>query len=289
MNQGEAELTETLFHYTDAAGVVGILRSGKLWATDSRFLNDAQESDYGLDYLASAVLAAPNPPKEVSHWAHKPGGSEHFARYLESVAYEFKSGEFGVYVACFCESGDLLSQWRAYGRDHGYSIEIDLDTLKRSVTRLRTYPPATRLTKVRYGRAAAEDVATEAIEVVSQFNGNHPGVKAHYAALHLNSMLASIKNPNFEEEKEWRLVAAFEIFDESPHAVLHSDREPTLFRATPIAIVPYIELSLPHEAIQSIRIGPGNFGDVREAGVRRLLRTLGSDATVLRSDVPLRL
>ena len=55
-----------------------------------------------------------------------------------------------------------------------------------------------------------------------------------------------------------------------------------------MAIVPYIELDLPLEAIVSIRVGPGNNVDVREAGVRRLLQALGSKAEVVRSDLPLR-
>jgi hypothetical protein len=35
---------DTLFHYTTAAGLLGILNSSTLWATDLRFLNDAQEA-----------------------------------------------------------------------------------------------------------------------------------------------------------------------------------------------------------------------------------------------------
>jgi len=55
-----------------------------------------------------------------------------------------------------------------------------------------------------------------------------------------------------------------------------------------MAIVPYIEVQLPSDAIVTVRVGPGNSTDVREAGVRRLLKSFSSSATVLRSDVPLR-
>jgi hypothetical protein len=41
---------------------------------------------------------------------------------------ELASPDFLVYVTCFCESTDLLSQWRAYGSDHGYAIEFSANS-----------------------------------------------------------------------------------------------------------------------------------------------------------------
>jgi hypothetical protein len=43
------ESRETVWHYTNAAGLLGILRSNVLWATDAFFLNDAAEVTYGID------------------------------------------------------------------------------------------------------------------------------------------------------------------------------------------------------------------------------------------------
>jgi hypothetical protein len=97
-------------------------------------------------------------------------------------------------------------------------------------------------------------------------------------------MLAQIKHPGFAEEREWRLVVGLEIFNES---MMPRDN-PTLYRPTSMAIVPYLEIPLAHESIISIRVGPGDNAEVRAGGVRRLLKTLGSDALVTHSDVPLR-
>jgi hypothetical protein len=187
--------------------------------------------------------------------------------------------------ACFCESGDLLSQWRGYGMDHGYAVELSADALREALARIPTYPDATGLFQVRYGYDAADSVVESALQVVAGFNLNHPGVKAHYSALAVSSMLAQLKHPGFAEEHEWRAVVGLEIYDESWGV---GDREPTSFRSTPRAIVPYVELPLELGAITSIRVGPGENADVREAGVRRLLKALGSNATVTRSEVPLR-
>lgn len=133
--------------------------------------------------------------------------------------------------------------------------------------------------QVRYGRDAASDVVSTAMRHVSEdTNLGHPGVHAHYMALRLTAMLAGVKHPGFEEEREWRVVAAFE----------YEASELVKFRSTPMAIVPYIEVPMPKEAIVSIRVGPGRHVDVREAGVRRLLKTVGCEAPVRHSEVPLR-
>jgi hypothetical protein len=202
-----------------------------------------------------------------------------FSGYKDLVAEDLLSPDFPVYVTCFCESGDLLSQWRAYGSDHGYAIEVKTDALTTAVQQIASYPEGKSLMQVRYGRDAAADVVSTAMRDLSEdTNLNHSAVHAHYMALHLTAMLAGVKHPGFQEEREWRVVVAFE--DEAPGLVR--------FRSTPMAIVPYIEVSLPKDAIVTIRVGPGRHVDVREAGVRRLLKTVGCDAPVLHSEVPLR-
>lgn len=276
---------ETLFHYTTAAGLLGILNGANIWASDLRFLNDAQESVYARDMVIEAIANMENPVTRPEHQAHKHGepAVETFARYQEFVLDELKDSEFGVYVTCFCESGDLLSQWRGYGKDHGYAIEITKDALHNAVSEIPTYPPASGLFKVSYGLEAARSVVENAVQQVADFNLNHPGVKAHYSALAVSSMLAQAKHPGFSEEREWRLVVGLEVLEES---ILGG--KPTLYRPTPMAIVPYLEIPLPRESIISIRVGPGDNSEVRAGGLRRLLKTLGSHATVTYSEVPLR-
>lgn len=281
----------TLFHYTTAAGLLGILRESILWASHLRFLNDAQEGIYAQDLVIEAVRNMSNPLRDPEHWAHQFGesteifdkyrdaGIETFDEYRGFIIDLLESIDFGVYVACFCESGDLLSQWRAYGSDHGYAIEMRAEALASTLSALPAYQPATGLDRVRYGRDAAIEIVRMAVESVRDFNLNHPGVKAEYKSRELTALLALVKHLGFHEETEWRIFAAFNP-DYSP--------PPVHFRPTPIAIVPYIELKLPPDAIVSVRVGPGATADVREAGVRQLLNSLGSKATVYRSEVPFR-
>jgi hypothetical protein len=106
----------------------------------------------------------------------------------------------------------------------------------------------------------------------------------------VTSMLAQVKHPGFMEEQEWRLVVGQQILEEAALSklgiTLH--HPPTLFRPTPIAIVPYLEIPIKRESIMSIRVGPGDNAETRASGVRRLLKTLASEATITYSEVPLR-
>jgi len=45
-----------LYHYTNTAGMLGILRTRALWATDVGYLNDSKELLYGRDEVVSALL-----------------------------------------------------------------------------------------------------------------------------------------------------------------------------------------------------------------------------------------
>ena len=58
---------DTLFHYTTAAGLLGILGSSSLWATDLRFLNDAQEAVYARELFVEALRSTENPALQAGH------------------------------------------------------------------------------------------------------------------------------------------------------------------------------------------------------------------------------
>jgi hypothetical protein len=87
----------TLYHYTTAQGLLGIMESNKLWATNVRFLNDPSEIDYAICIIRESLGSAPLP-----------------ANFRDQVNYRLdeSEAEARVYVCCFCVEGDLLSQWR---------------------------------------------------------------------------------------------------------------------------------------------------------------------------------
>jgi hypothetical protein len=46
---------ELLYHYTDQAGLDGILSSGCMWATHYEFLNDLSEREHGFSVFSKAI------------------------------------------------------------------------------------------------------------------------------------------------------------------------------------------------------------------------------------------
>jgi hypothetical protein len=113
-----------LFHYTTADGVLGIIGKNEIWATSAYYLNDSAEITYGYGVLKEALQT----------WiASRPITDESLA---VGTARDLLRG-FGedllnknlispIYLACFCEEDNLLSQWRAYGQAGGYSLGFDV-------------------------------------------------------------------------------------------------------------------------------------------------------------------
>ena len=124
----DADDPELLYHYTDARGLLGILTSGHLWATEARYLNDASELDYTFqlfdEFVTGAIASSPSVLVEMLQQA-------------STVGREAWRDDVLCFVACFCEDKDLLSQWRAYAHGvGGYAIgfkrrEIDAASIRR--------------------------------------------------------------------------------------------------------------------------------------------------------------
>lgn len=280
-SNSDAQRPASLFHYTNASGLLGILNDSLIWASDLRFLNDAQEMTYALDLFKHSLDEMVNPALDPSHPVHEHAESfgAVFESYKSMVRAEMGGASFSIYVACFCEFGDLLSQWRAYGSDHGYAIEFKTAALNAAIGETAGYPPARMLAPVHYGvKAAASALVTAVKDVTKDTNLGHVGVHAHYMALRLSALLATVKHPGFREEREWRTIAGFEKYD---HGL-------TKFRSSSMAIMPYIEIPFPRDAIISIRVGPGRHTDIRKQGVQQLVDKADYKAEVLSSEVPLR-
>jgi hypothetical protein len=217
---------ELLYHYTDAGGLIGIVEDDVLWATDAEFLNDAQELRYGREEMREALLAR---AEELSAGGIPEGSAEGSrATAIRSAADHLEPGGtfaqrqyHSAYVACVCEDGDLLSQWRAYGGAGGYAIgfrsaslremqpdagELVPESVDRGAFEAAEPPPLTAgLVQVRYGSKAVESALATVLRDIAPEPVGHPGVAGFYQARSVVlPALAEIKHDAFEEEREWR-------------------------------------------------------------------------------------
>lgn len=278
----DIDRTSSLYHYTSAAGLEGVLRTRSLWATDVAFLNDWQEILYGAGPLIEAMT------QYIVDHPYEPGtpvapGNDEAVRSMivEAALKELKMlvsrdreqrphyVDLTTYVACLSESHDDLGQWRGYGQ-HGYAIGFAKDGLDAAIsgrlamTPLRGQPVSPPLGSVEYGDSAVRDLCDRVMEkFATRQLGAHPATYGNMAAFRdIMPQLAFVKHKAFWGEREWRLVV-------SPR----SDVEQTVqTRVTPKGIVPYVEVAFDQSCVVEIVIGPG--GDFHsERAVRMLLRS----------------
>ena len=197
----------TLFHYTDAEGLIGILNSSSFWMTNLRYMNDLSELQYATDLIA-VVLES-----KSSEYASNDVLSAFFRR-MKNTFSPFEGGT-EVFATCFCENGNLLSQWRTYGgQGGGYAIGIDFFHLVRFMSK------QCFLRKVIYGQDEQQriimNVIDETCTLLNEMTSKQDVKQVDsdntlpQFCLFLNRILGeyifSFKHPDFKQEQEWRLV-----------------------------------------------------------------------------------
>ncbi len=104
-----------VWHYTNRAGLRGILENQCLWSTARTGLNDPLEVTHAIEemrrtwqhYRGSSQLVDDVPREDVDDLI------DYLANEIESMDLFFTSGS---------TTGDKLEHWKGYGSDQGYSI-----------------------------------------------------------------------------------------------------------------------------------------------------------------------
>jgi hypothetical protein len=223
---------------------------------------------------------------------------------------ESKMGHKGTevpdaYITSFCESSDLLSQWRAYGRTAGF--EIRFDSLTRPNAFLATEVLAlgspvvdrVKLIRVEYDEPLQKqmlvDILNGTLEVLTTLEEGNSAINiavAVFATLAATEWLYSIKHETFSEEKEWRIVA----FPKPGNAFYgggdYAHPEEVRFRRGRHSVVPYVELK-PTEGrlpFSEVICGPGGHHLLTSKAVQLLMSAWGFEGVKIRnSAVPLAL
>jgi hypothetical protein len=113
LEQQQFKPTQPLYHYTDAAGLLGILQTGQVWFTSMYHVNDPSEVHFGRQLAIQALL-------------HLDGGLGEFCEdYQQQISRRDFRTKFEPFVACFSREPNTLGQWRAYG-DNGRGFAIGL-------------------------------------------------------------------------------------------------------------------------------------------------------------------
>lgn len=306
-----------LFHYTPAAGLLGILETGTLWATEASGLNDAAEITLGQQKVRELIDELPRTELQ---------SEMRFA--VEQVLDANGPDASDVFVLAASMQQDDANQWRLYADEgRGYCVELDsavpLTVLARGKPP-RVRAPSSSRTKLRitftdtgyvstWSRALYDEETTrEAFLNLATWadraradaeqsewpdpDSGDPSPSQQFG-YHLSRAIASltrcVKAPGFSGETEARVLVSFLVGDVHAHA-----------RATPRGIVRHFSMGqgtsdgkavtftgkqrkrLP---IKTVTLGPGLRFELAAPAIRSLLDRHGYEKVkVLKSHVQLR-
>ncbi len=224
----------TLYHYTTFSGLLGIVQSRALWASDVRYMNDSAELRHTSDLIKF----------EVSERIDGgPANSTLLSLFADWVAYRITNGHM-LFGASFRSHGNLLSQWRGYSSPgKGVSLGFCPDYILQCAQQQQfmigkcIYEPHRQRALIKQVVDAVERLAEE------HASGEHTAsertglYRQAFAAVEIDLLriAAVLKHPSFREEKEWRIV--------SP-VIANTAGAPILFREGHAMLVPYIEFDL---------------------------------------------
>lgn len=116
-----------VYHYTSLDGLLGILKSQQIWATDIRYLNDASEDLYATRAIEQVLTEM--------------GTDDNAQPGLTAAINMSRPTTSRAHAACFCQARDLLSQWRAHsaGGTTSYALEFDWGAMSTMSTCIGEY------------------------------------------------------------------------------------------------------------------------------------------------------
>ena len=272
-----------LYHYTSAAGLLGILDNGAVWASDTRFMNDSEELRLAIHALARRVRER---LRRVTNRTSRIA--------IEGALSMATQSGFSAYVASFTERGDLLSQWRAYAPRDGVSVGFLANALRAvkgfQLSRCEyidemafvARPLSPRLARVardvdacvaRLARVRGLPGSSRAFEESAGDRRYRRKLELVHCILHRAIWL---KHEGFAEEREWRLVR-YEppyLYPEPPATEFRPR-----FRPGSLGLTPYLSAKLPGKhggqplGLAEIILGPSPNGEASASAVRAMLES----------------
>ena len=286
-------------YYTSASTGINILKGHALWMRAAACMNDYREIDYGIQLLNKTVYGSDYRRERIQHLAER---LDWGTNVLDSMMSDLNKNErryiTNTYLACVSEhrprerGKGRLSMWRAYGRKTGVAF-----VLKPTSIFQRLEPLPLRLTPVEY---LTQEQFTEGFDwmldnidtYLDDLRRYEPAKVLEYFVNMLMTSLFSIKNPGFNEEREWRFVYHESASSHLHHDIVVVDGIPQVIYQLPLSSPSAPLTGVPlEEALEEIIIGPSQYAEVIELAFVRMLDELGiSNAAerVSKSNIPLR-
>lgn len=277
-----SDVPEVVYHYTDAAGLLGALSSSTLWATDYRFLNDKSEV---IHTRKIGEEEAENYFKDKDDKVSR----SFFSEICDLRQFEIPDD---VFVFSMSQEEDDLSQWRGYAREgKGFTIGLSGPMLN---SRASLDGPFSFF-KVEYDEKrqrgailkALKEIDTElraeALKDVDNLTSLCQVAAREYDWI-VEQRSAANKHKSFSAEREWRLLA---------YISQNHKADSVKVRTSGIHLVNYAELR-PRAAgsellpVVRIGIGPGFRESYDVHAVNALCRKYDYNPDIYFADSPFR-
>jgi hypothetical protein len=298
------DIPPELYHYTSQKGLIGMIDSKKMWATNIFYLNDASEFIYAtkliqkiLEERLVEITGEQNPRsrtlglRSASGW-HKnktitdpvltPEDRqcifiENIMEVLQDLKIDYKVTP--IYILSFTGRNDCLSQWRGYcPQGIGFCLAFDTGGLIEQMKKA-----GLAIVKCIYEEGEQKQEISKIMErsldaLKAAFDKPENPKKAIKdveikAVLDFLGLMPRLKDKAFEDENEWRFISARNKF-------------PVMFREGTSMVVPYVEIPLAGadpaptkkiiESIQIIKrilVGPTPHMMLSKKSVESLLKT----------------
>lgn len=209
---------KTLFHYSSLDTLQKCIESRDIRLSHAEYSNDSRE----LIQARELILA------ELDNLIRNSGVPTTFYEEVRQM-FEVRVSDLDVYIFCMCEgssraSADLLSQWRAYGRDgRGGALALGQPGIEAMVRHF----PGIRVEKVIYQQSQQVKLVQKALD--KGFGRFRPSTNRQLVLEEtvevLTYCIPLMKHVGFEEEREWRLFYMPIKGTGRPHIQFHARRD----------------------------------------------------------------
>lgn len=268
---------DTFYHYCNIDVLLSILRNNELRLSDVEKSNDYAERKWMTGKIEYKFAEIVSKSKLIEK-------KDKLINSYSELGKGFFSLMANVYSTCFSTNGDLLSQWRAYSQD-GYGVAIGFNG--KILEEVNNDPYGLMFSPVTYSLNQQDKYATTQAERIFDLFMRGDNLIHAMSDVLTNDLkkLCTFKNPEFSEEKEWRLCAALlpdiRIGTKGYHFGPFEISEVKLF-SNNRKIVTYFDLNyskVKNEIINEIVLGPKC--QMSEKDISQVLRLLDYNTGVI--------
>ena len=288
-------MDKLVYHYCDNCKMANILSGKTLRMSDITKSNDYEEVKMFFPGILDAIedeYRKDEFPLQYMDRTNRDALGKLLEWEYDILRYEFDRGGVTNFVVCFCEEGDVLSQWRGYA-DNGKGCSLGF-SVKELEDYCNTYKGILRFEQVDYKTVKEINVTIveEAMKVLNELRGLRNWIVENLPSLneekidkmfqyYFHQMISSVlmsslkyKNETFKEEQEWRLFFSQQIYkyakwiysDEKIETIVYDDMLKVIknrieFNVTSDDLIPFYPINFTEispNPIKQVIAGPQN-------------------------------